>query len=139
MNKDITVLIIDDNPGDARLLQEMLSGEKLSSFKTITAARLTEGIEKVIKGGIDIVLLDLSLPDSNGLESFYGFHINLPNIPVIVMTGLDDEHIATTAVRAGAQDYLVKGKVDPEQLAKSIRYAIERNRLNLELRKLREE
>lgn len=123
----IRVLLIEDNPGDVRLIKEMLAEVKNISFDLEWKDRLSTGIEKLAKGGVDIVLLDLMLPDSpRGIDTFTRVQAAAPEIPVVVLTGLDDETFAITAVRRGAQDYLVKGKVNSELLAHTIRYAIAR-------------
>ena len=137
-DKPIKVLLIEDNPGDARLIQEMLddAGATSSSvfvFELAYADQLSRGLERLAEGGIDLVLLDLSLPDSHGLETFTKAHSQAPGVPMIVLTGTDDEALATKAVREGAQDYMVKGQLDGNLLARSIRYAIERHRMRMEL------
>jgi len=130
----IKILLIEDNPGDARLIQEMLSEIKDAKFNFSCVDRLSKGLEFLTKGDIDIVLLDLSLPDSQGLDTFLKLHQTVPDIAVIVFTGLDDSTIGVKAVQEGAQDYLVKGKVDSDLLFRSIRYAIERQRMLRELK-----
>jgi len=130
----IKILLIEDNPGDARLIQEMLSEIKDTKFNFSCVDRLSKGLEFLTKGDIDIVLLDLSLPDSQGLDTFLKLHQTVPDIAVIVFTGLDDSTIGVKAVQEGAQDYLVKGKVDSDLLFRSIRYAIERHRMLRDLK-----
>ncbi len=122
----IKVLLIEDNPGDARLIKEMLAEEKGVLFYLEWKDNLSEGLKRLAEGGIDVVLLDLMLPDSRGFNTFIKTQAQAPLIPIVVMTGLDDETLAVRAVRKGAQDYLVKGRVDSNLLVRSIRYAIAR-------------
>lgn len=135
--KPIKILLIEDNPGDARLIQEMISGSGRITFDLKHADRLSKGLKELTSGKISVVLLDLSLPDSQGLGTFARLHESKPDVPVIVLTGLADEEIAVKAVREGAQDYLVKGHVDSNLLERAIRYAIERQRLSDELEQAR--
>ncbi|MCA1832395.1 MAG: ATP-binding protein [Actinomycetota bacterium] len=127
------VLVIEDNPGDARLIEIILKQE---GFNVELAGRLSEGLDRLAGNGIDVVLLDLSLPDGQGMENFSRTQATAPTVPVIVLTGLDDENTAMRAVNEGAQDYLVKGTVDGQVIARSIRYGIERHRMVAELRRL---
>ena len=127
-DKQIAVLLIEDNPGDARFIQEMLAEARDVSFCVTVVDRLQTGLERVAAGGIDAVLLDLSLPDSQGLDTFITVHRRVPHVPIIVLTGLADAALAVQAVRQGAQDYLVKGEVGGGLLVRSIRHAIERKR-----------
>lgn len=127
----IHALLVEDNPGDARLIREMLrdDGTQGRAVDLRLADRLASGVELLGNGAIDVVLLDLSLPDSSGLETFEAIHAVAPATPVVVLSGLDDEATAVRAVQHGAQDYLVKGKVDGGSILRSMRYAIERQRL----------
>lgn len=125
---DIRALLIEDNPGDARLIREMLAEVKGQAFDLKRAERLSAGLECLAEGGIDVVLLDLSLPDSHGLETFARVHAEAPEVPIIVLTGLADTELAVKAVREGAQDYLVKGELNGALLVRSVRYGIERHR-----------
>ena len=125
----IRVLLIEDNPGDARLIREYLSDPAGASFELEQAATLAGGAARLSRGGIDIVLLDLSLPDSPMPDTFRRVHQCDPQVPIIVMSGLDDEQFAMQTVQEGAQDYLVKGHVDTRLLVHAIRYAIERKRV----------
>ena len=135
-NKEIKVLLIEDDPDDALLLREALGEAAESSLKFYLECHETlgGGLERLAQGGIDIVLLDLSLPDSHGLETFTKAYAHSPYTPIIVLTGLDDKTLGLEALWQGAQDYLVKGRVDNKMLLRVIRYAIERNRLQTELR-----
>jgi len=127
----IRALLIEDNPGDARLILEMLreAGAGSASVALSRADHLAGGLERLADSDVDLVLLDLSLPDSRGLETFEAVHSAAPHVPVVVLSGLDDEALALRAVHEGAQDYLVKGQVDGGTVLRSMRYAIERKRL----------
>ena len=135
-NKQIRVLLIEDNPGDIRLIQELLSEADTASFRIEVAERLSDGLEMLSDRIFDVVLLDLSLPDSSGLETLAEAHSRALQAAIIVLTGLDDEDLAVDAVRKGAQDYLVKGQIDENLLARAIRYAIERKRVEKEKKSL---
>ena len=102
------VLLIEDNPGDARLIREMLAEEPEAPFALHCAERLAHGLEQLSAGETVLVLLDLSLPDSFGLETFAKVYAHSPTVPIIVLTGNDDQTVALSAVKGGAQDYLVK-------------------------------
>ncbi len=128
------VLLVEDNPADARLLKEMLWEIPAFRFHVIWAERLSAAMERLAEGGIDVVLLDLSLPDSRGLNALAKIQGKAPQLPILVLTGLDDEALAARAVREGAQDYLVKGQVDANLLSRAARYAIERKRAEEALR-----
>ena len=129
----IKVLLIEDNPGDARLIREALSDSDILNFELKWVDQLETGIELITKDVFDVVLLDLSLPDSHGMETIIGFREHAPAIPIVVLTGLDDEQVALNAVQHGAQDYLIKGQVNSSVIMRSMRYAIERHRLQGEL------
>ena len=126
----IHVLLIEDNPDDAFLIQEMLdeAGGKSRRFVVTHTERLVTGMERLARNRIDVVLLDLGLPDSQGLETFATAHARAPSVPIVVLSGLDDEALALEAVEQGAQDYLVKGQVEGRSLLRALRYAIERQR-----------
>jgi signal transduction histidine kinase len=127
----VHVLLIEDNPGDARLIREMLreTGGTPDSIEVTFADRLALGLQRLTETVADLVLLDLSLPDSTGLETFDRLHAAAPSTPVVVLSGLSDERVAIDAVHRGAQDYLVKGQVDGGTILRSMRYAVERQRL----------
>lgn len=129
----IKVLLIEDNPGDARLIREVLSDTDNLNFELKWVDQLETGIELISKDVFDVVLLDLSLPDSHGMETIISFREQAPAIPIVVLTGLDDEQVAINAVQHGAQDYLIKGQVNSSVIMRSMRYAIERHRLQGEL------
>lgn len=127
------VLLVEDNAGDVRLIRGLLAHAKEGRFSLECVDGLTSALDRIDEGGIELVLLDLALPDSQGLDTFDQLRARAPGTPVVIMTGLDDEDLAARAVRAGAQDYLVKGNVDCGQLERSIRYAIERQRIHARL------
>jgi len=129
----IRVLLIEDNPGDARLIEMMLAEADSDSFEVRHVDRLEHGLRELGNGSIDIVLSDLSVPDSHGLETFQRLHARAPHVPIIVLSGLNDTTVALNAVHQGAQDYLIKGEVDGQLLARAMRYAIERKRMSEQL------
>jgi PleD family two-component response regulator len=129
----VRVLIVEDNPGDAILVREMLRDADPGGFELAHASRLSEGIDRLLAGGLECVLLDLSLPDAEGLDALTQIQAVSLDIPVIVFSGRNDERVAVRAVQEGAQDYLIKGQVDGRLLARSINYAIERKRVEVEL------
>jgi len=124
----IKVLLLEDDPGDADYIRALLS-ETTSQVSVAYSDRLSSGIEHLAREKFDVVLSDLGLPDSQGIETFIRIHTLYPDLPVIVLTGLHDEELAVKAVRSGAQDYLVKGRVEGEFLLKSLRYSIARQKL----------
>ncbi len=126
--REIKILLIEDNPGDARLIQEMLAEAKNVSFDMECTDRLSTGLMRIGTGGVDVVLLDLSLPDSQGIDTFTEIYDRTSGVPIIVLSGLDDEELAVKAVQKGAQDYLVKGHVDSDLLVRAIKYSIERKK-----------
>ncbi len=134
----IRVLLIEDNPGDVRLIKEALDDVREVSFNLECAEQLSTGLEHMAGGGIDVVLLDLLLPDSQGLDTFTKIYAQAPGVPIIVLTGIKDEILAIDAMREGAQDYLVKGQMDNNLLRRSICYAIERKRVEKDLRESQE-
>jgi len=125
-DRPIKVLLIEDSPGDARLIEEMLSEVNGTPFDVENVSRLSDGLTRIAKGGIDAVLLDLGLPDSVGLDTFKKIQDHAPEVPIVMLTGLDDTELALEGMRMGAQDYLVKGSADGDLLARTLRYAIER-------------
>src|SRR2546423_9078 len=125
----VRVLLIEDNPGDALLVSEALREAGPGAFDLAHAARLDDALEHLSGGDFEAVLLDLNLPDSDGLATFHTLRKRWPTPAVIVLSGLDDSEVAVQAVREGAQDYLVKGHTPPELLSRAIRYAIARQRI----------
>lgn len=128
------ILLIEDNEDDAILIREMLAEKKDLGIELEWVDRLSRGLTELVSGKIDLVLLDLSLPDSRGLETLYKVQGQTPDVPIVVLTGLDDEAMANQAVRRGAQDYLVKGRLDSYLLVRAARYAVERKQAERALR-----
>jgi two-component system cell cycle response regulator len=129
----LRVLVIEDSPEHMRLIQAILD-EEGEEFAAEGAVRLSEGLGRLAGEAFDVVLLDLMLPDSSGIDTFARLRDEGPDVPVVVLTGVDDEGLAVEAVRLGAQDYLVKGRTENEGLRRAIRYAVERHRMQSELR-----
>jgi DNA-binding response OmpR family regulator len=132
MNKKAsrTLLLVEDNPGDARLLREMLIEEGLDKTDVTHAACMREAEKYLAEDEFDIIVLDLGLPDADGLGAVRRTHAAAPGVPLVVLTGLDDESMAVQALHAGAQDYLVKGQIGARGLLRALRYAIERKILD---------
>ena len=130
------VLLVEDNPGDAMLIEEMLSEVRTMDFRCHFADRLSAALEQLRSESVDVLLLDLFLPDSAGPDTLTKLLAQEPALPIVVLSGLDDELLAIKAVQQGAQDYLVKGQVTSHLLARSLRYAIERNRAEGQLQLL---
>jgi PAS domain S-box-containing protein len=135
----IRILLVEDNPGDAGLVKEMLEDTTTVQFELIHSDRLKTALALLSKESFDIILLDLSLPDGYGLDTVIQMHVARPEIPIAVMSGLGDEELAIKALHEGAQDYLVKGRVDSDLLIRSVRYAIERKQSEEALRKAYDE
>src|ERR1700732_3354853 len=130
--KALQVLLVEDNAGDARLLREMFSKERPDSFELTHLLRMSEAVIHLAKGGVDIILLDMGLPDGHGLDTVRRAHAVAPSVPVIVLTGLDDEALAAEAMKEGAQDHLIKGQIENRALPRALRHAIERHRMQTE-------
>ncbi|HEY3861004.1 MAG TPA: SpoIIE family protein phosphatase [Verrucomicrobiae bacterium] len=124
--KTITVLLIEDNPDDVYFLRAVLSHNAAVKLQLEPANSLKEGLARLAKGGIDLILLDLTLPETSGISTFQAVKSKAHDLPVIVLSGMDDETLALNAVHAGAEDYLVKGRVDGQLISRAIVYAIER-------------
>ena len=120
----ISVLLVEDNPIHARLLQGLLSDQIDPAFTVETVDHLAAGTARLAAGGIDVVLLDLVLPDSQEMATFERVKEVAPDVPVLVLTGLDDEALAEAAVAAGAREYLVKTQIDGASLARSVQAAV---------------
>jgi PAS domain S-box-containing protein len=135
--RTLSVLLVEDNAGDARLIAELLR-LPADEFRLEHVERLAPALERLGQGGVDVVLLDLGLPDSQGRATFAAVRHAAPTVPVIILTGLWDEALATRMVRAGAQDYLAKGEVDGNLLRRAIRYAFERHRADVQIRRQNE-
>jgi diguanylate cyclase (GGDEF)-like protein len=127
--KPLQVLLVEDSAGDALLLREMFRKEPPGSFALTHVGRMSDALSELAKGGIDIVLLDLGLPDDHGLDTVRRAQAAAPGVPVIVLTGLDDEALAAQAMKEGAQDYLIKGQIENRALPRALRHAIERQRM----------
>ena len=120
------VLLVEDNPGDARLIREALKDAWTGDLTLVDAGTLSEGIARLAAAPYDVVLLDLSLPDAQNLHALTTVHARHPRTPIVILTGLNDEARCADALQKGAQDYLVKGSVDADAVSRSIRYAIAR-------------
>jgi len=131
-NDEIKGLLVEDDPADARLLREMLKMEA-APFELAQMSQLGEALQQLAAERFDVILLDLSLPDSHGLETFTRVYQHAPQIPIVVLTGLDDETIASQAVKQGAQDYLRKGEINGRALVRAIHFAMERHRVTMAL------
>src|SRR5271156_2243653 len=130
--KALQVLVVEDNAGDVRLLREMFKGEKQGSFELTHLLRMSEAEVHLAKGGVDITLLDMGLPDGHGLETVRRAHSGAPNAPRIKLPGLADEALAAEAMTQGAQDYMIKGQIESRALPRALRHAIERHRMQTE-------
>jgi signal transduction histidine kinase len=124
-----TVLLIEDNLGDARLLREMFNEHAAQNAELTLVASMSEAEKHLLEHSVDVILLDLGLPDAQGLEAIRRARTAAPRAPLVVLTGRDDESLAAQALQEGAQDYLVKGQIDTRGLLRALRYAIERKRL----------
>ncbi|HYM06745.1 MAG TPA: EAL domain-containing protein [Terriglobales bacterium] len=123
------LLLVEDNPGDARLLREMLKEQSPQLNQLTHVRRLSDAEKHVAENSVDIILLDLGLPDAHGLEAVRRAHAFAPRVPLVVLTGMDDEQLAAQALQEGAQDYLIKGQIEARGLLQALRYAIERKNM----------
>jgi diguanylate cyclase (GGDEF)-like protein len=130
--KTLQILLVEDSAGDARLLREMFRKEEPDSFELTHMLCMSDAMLHLAKGGVDIALLDLGLPDAHGLDVVRRALEVAPNVPVIVLTGLDDETLAAEAMKEGALDYLIKGQIESRALPRALRHAIERHRMQTE-------
>lgn len=126
----LQVLLIEDNPGDAELVKAALEEGADAAFKVHHADALVPGLDRLARGDIDLVLLDVSLPDSHGLDGLNAVRILAPSVPVVLLTGWDSESLSLRAVQSGAQDYLVKGTIQGKALALTLQRAIVRQRIH---------
>jgi signal transduction histidine kinase len=131
-NEQIHVLLVEDNASDAKFVQDILLGVVSPIFTFSHVERLNIALQHLAWEEIDVVLLDLTLPDAQGLETFIQVHAIAPDTPILILTSIDDEGLANNAMQNGAQDYLVKGKLETDLLLRSIRYAIERKKAEVE-------
>jgi signal transduction histidine kinase len=137
----VNVLLVEDNLGDARLTRELLAESHSSMFRLHHTTTLADALSYLGGEGAnacDVILFDLSLPDSHGLSGIAHLQVFRPELPIVVLTGTDDESISVAAVQAGAQDYLVKGRGDGEMIARAIRYSVERKRVHMQLLEAKE-
>ncbi|MEP6494916.1 MAG: response regulator [bacterium] len=128
------ILLVEDNPGDVVLLRQMLSETTARRFEIEEVSRLSDAARRAACGGLDLIVLDLTLPDSSGIETFETMRRAAPTIPIVVLTGSDDVRLGLTAVDEGAQDYLVKGEMDGHALARALLFAIGRDRFHAHLK-----
>jgi diguanylate cyclase (GGDEF)-like protein/PAS domain S-box-containing protein len=134
----IRILLVEDNSADADLVRDMLASVPSAAYEVTWANNLAKALALLPKGGVDVMLLDLTLPDSQGLETFERAYAEAARVPVILLTGLEDEELATKAMRRGAQDYLSKRDIRADGLVRAIRYALERQRAAEALRESEE-
>jgi signal transduction histidine kinase len=134
----IRVLLVEDNEADAELLKRALAEPRAESFDVTRVELMAEAVSRLQDGAFDAILLDLSLPDSFGVDTVAQVNAVAPGVPIVVMTGMDDEATAVEAVRRGAQDFLIKGQNDSRLMARSIRYAMQRKQGERELKSLNE-
>src|ERR1700733_8430257 len=130
--KPLQVLLVEDNAGDALLLRAMFIKEPRGTFELSHLTHMAEAEARLAKGGVDIVLLDMGLPDGHGLDTLRRARAAAPEVVLIVMTGLEDEELAAAAMKEGAQDYLIKGQIENRALPRALRHAIERQRMQIE-------
>ena len=136
--RPLRVLLVEDNQQEAELVRVMLAQSRHEPICVDHVDRLETGLERLKANGVDVALLDCTLPDSSGIATFERAHAAAPNVPIVILTNVDDEDLAVQAVRNGAQDYLVKRQVDSDMLSRSLRYAIERQRAEEALRESEE-
>ncbi len=132
----IKLLLIEDDPADTELFKDILSDIRHATIDIACANRLSSAFKYLEDGSIDVILTDLDLPDSHGLDTVININEKFLEVPVIVLSGFDHEDLAIESVKLGAQDYLIKGQIDADRLIRSIRYSIERHRLIQELKSL---
>ena len=135
MKKDsIKVLLVEDNPLDVRIIREMLVNASALKFRLTRCESIDEFFKEIKKQSYDVILLDLNLPDSQGYDTFQKVYDNVPNIPIVVLTGINDNIMGEMAVKNGAQDYLVKGEISMHLLARVLSYSISRKQVEGELK-----
>ncbi len=134
IHKPFTVLLVEDNPGDAFLIQEQFKAAKTFEYRLIHVKYLEQAIAALAKDSFDVILLDLGLPDSRGLETLKNIEAKAFGITIVILTAINDEDLAIQAVRQGAQDYLVKGQVTGDILVHALRYGIERQQIEQKLK-----
>ena len=131
------ILLVEDNPGDACLIREYLAEKGILALQIAHVDTLAKAQEQLTGSNFDVVLLDLNLPDSKGLDGFEVIHAMIPSLPIVILSGVEDEALAIQAVHKGAQDYLVKGEVNGQFLLRCMRYALERQHIRDEIEKER--
>ncbi len=134
MKERITVLLIEDNPGDAELIQVLLSDARQAEFQFIWVSRLADALDRLADNEIQLALVDLGLPDSSGIDTLRKLHKAAEGLPIVVITGNDDEETSMIALREGAQDYLIKGRFSGDLLARVLCFALERQQAQEQLR-----
>lgn len=134
--RPIRVLLVESDPADLEALREPLSRARAGQIELEAVGELSSALGRLSQGGIDAVLLDLQLPDSEGITTFERMYAFAPDVPIVVLTNVDDEEVAIATVQGGAQDYLVNADVTPAMVVKAIRHAVERHRLLSALRSL---
>ena len=135
-DKPIDLLLIEDNPGDRLLTKRMLEKAQYTIFRISYANNLSAGIDCAMRNKIDVILSDLNLPDSPDVDTFHKLKLQVPEIPIVVLSGFADEEASLKAVREGAQDYLIKGQINGNVLERSLLYAIERKRVEDTVKRL---
>ena len=131
--EDISVLLVEDNPGDARLFKEALKEAYASKFDLVHCTTLAQALDLLGSTKPDVIVVDLGLPDGLGIEVVKRTHCRAPAVPLVVLTSRADDALGLQALHEGAQDYLVKGELDPRLLSRALRYAMERQRMRLAL------
>ena len=134
MDEKVKILLFEDNLGDTGLIEEMLEEFADFPYELKNVETLNEGLNLVKERPFDVILTDLGLPDSDGIDTFLDIHARNSRIPIIILTGLNDEKIGIDAVKKGAQDYLVKGQVDGRLLKRSIQYSLSAKRQKIKFR-----
>ena len=135
-SESFTALLIQDNPGDSQLVRQMLGEVGWARFDLEVVSRLSDGMERLAVAEVAVALVDLSLPDCEGLNVVSILRAHAPDLPIVVFTGIGDEEAGVSALAAGAQDYLIKGQTNSTVLVRTLRYAIERKRLELTLQRM---
>jgi PAS domain S-box-containing protein len=135
--RNLRILLMEDDPNDLMLFEHALKQVDAFSHTLVGVNRLTEGLKRAANEPFDVVLMDLTLPDSRGLDTVRAFLDQTPQLPLVVLTGLNDERIAEEAIQAGAQDYLIKDEIDPRRLSRALRYAVGRHETEMALRSSR--
>ena len=131
--------LVEDNAGDARLIQEMLREPPVTQYRLTHSTSMDQLLESLERDPIEVLLLDLGLPDSQGMDTFHRINSRAPGLPIVIFSGAEDEELASVAVSSGGQDYLVKGRINSFLLKRAIRYAMERKRADEEIRTLNRE